>query len=231
MALSGIRFEGEGYESPEDAVAAYLEAMKAGDVAGMLATFAIETSVENADAQAYLERMRTFIVNAMPLPFGGDYQRQTVAAARYAALANMLYYQWLALSWPKGYGEFGGQAVRLLNEAEVEAFRAALAENDISSALREMEFLGFISPAELSDHYLTQANLQSMARQAAVYGCDQLADVTARLSIGGEEWYQCMQCACYDGRWYNFSFNGAIGNLLGLDTYSAGLTPVAAVEE
>ena len=32
VALSGIRFEGEGYESPEDAVAAYLEAMKAGDV-------------------------------------------------------------------------------------------------------------------------------------------------------------------------------------------------------
>ena len=46
VTLAGLRFEGEGYESPEEAVAAYLEAMRNGDVAGMLSTFAIETYVE-----------------------------------------------------------------------------------------------------------------------------------------------------------------------------------------
>ena len=52
--------EGPGYDSPEEAVTAYLEAMKKGDARGMLSTFAIETYVAEMDAQAYLERMWAF---------------------------------------------------------------------------------------------------------------------------------------------------------------------------
>ena len=49
VALEGYRpayggsLEGPGYDSPEEAVTAYLEAMKNGDARGMLSTFAIET--------------------------------------------------------------------------------------------------------------------------------------------------------------------------------------------
>ena len=46
--------EGPGFDSPEEAVSAYLEALKNGDAAGMLSTFAIETYVAEMDAQAYL---------------------------------------------------------------------------------------------------------------------------------------------------------------------------------
>ena len=229
VSLNGLRFEGEGYESPEEAVAAYLEAMRSGDVAGMLATFAIETYVENADAQASLWRIRAFLPNSNALPLGGDSQMQIAAAKRCAELASMLYYQWLALSWPEEYGEFGGQAVMFQEEAEVEAFRAALAENDISAALREMECIGFIPPQQLDEVYLSQSSLRIRAQQAAGYGCEAMSDVVARLSIGGEEWYQCMQCARYDGRWYNIAFSGDVGNRLGIDAYSAGLAPVAAL--
>ena len=231
VSLNGLRFEGEGYESPEEAVAAYLEAMRSGDVAGMLATFAIETYVENADAQASLWRIRAFLPNSNALPLGGDSQMQIAAAKRCAELASMLYYQWLALSWPEEYGEFGGQAVMFQEEAEVEAFRAALAENDISAALREMEWIGFIPPQQLDEVYLSQNSLRIRAQQAAGYGCEAMSDVVARLSIGGEEWYQCMQCARYDGRWYNIAFSGDVGNRLGIDAYSAGLAPVAALAE
>ena len=212
----------------EEAVAAYLEAMRSGDVAGMLATFAIETYVENADAQASLWRIRAFLPNSNALPLGGDSQMQIAAAKRCAELASMLCYQWLALSWPEEYGEFGGQAVMFQEEAEVEAFRAALAENDISAALREMEWIGFIPPQQLDEVCLSQNSLRIRAQQAAGYGCEAMSDVVARLSIGGEEWYQCMQCARYDGRWYNIAFSGDVGNRLGIDAYSAGLAPVAA---
>ena len=227
VAHAGLRFEGEGYESPEGAVAAYLEAMRNGDVAGMLSTFAIETYVENADAQASLWRVRAFMPSGNAMPLGGEYQLPTAAATRYAELANALYYQWLALSWPEGYGEFAVQAVMFQDEAEVEAFRAALAENDISPLLADLELVGFAAPAERSNTYLSRINLQNLGQQVAAYGCDAMSDVVARLSIGGEEWYQCMQCACYDGRWYNIALNGNIGNLLGVDLNAAGLTPVS----
>ena len=146
VALSGVRFEGEGYESPEEAVAAYLQAKKNGDAAGMLATFAIETYVENVDAQASLWRVRAFMPGNSALPLGGDHQLQMAAAKRYAELANTLYYQWLALSWPEGYGEFGAQAVMFQDEAEVEAFRAALAENDVAPLLETLEACGLRCP-------------------------------------------------------------------------------------
>ncbi len=46
-------FECQGFESSEAAMAAYLEAMKAGDVQGMLATFAIETWVDAGDPRRH----------------------------------------------------------------------------------------------------------------------------------------------------------------------------------
>ena len=69
--------EGPGFGSAEEAVTAYLEAMKNGDLEGMLATFAIETYVAEMDAQADLERMGVFQPSyGMRLPLGGDYQRR-----------------------------------------------------------------------------------------------------------------------------------------------------------
>ena len=101
MALSGVRFEGEGYESPEEAVAAYLQAKKNGDAAGMLATLRHrDVCGERRRAGVALARPRLYAGNSA-LPLGGDHQLQMAAAKRYAELANTLYYQWLALSWRK----------------------------------------------------------------------------------------------------------------------------------
>ena len=52
--------------------------------------------------------------------------------------------------------------------------------------------------------------------------------VVAKLDIGGEEWYQCMDAARYGEKWYNLSLVGYIGHLLGLSLYSGGLVPAAA---
>ena len=220
--------EGPGYDSPEEAVTAYLEAMKDGDARGMLSTFAIETYVSEMDAQAYLERLRSFSPTNVSLPLGGDYQRQVAVAVRYGELANRLAYQWILYSWPDGYGEFGGVVVRLLEDGAVEAFLAGLAENDAAALWQGMEVVEFVEPVELSDMYLDERNQQNIARQAAIYGCDEIVSVVAKLDIGGEEWYQCMDVARYGGKWYNLSFVGYIGHLLGLSLYSGGLVPAAA---
>ena len=219
--------EGPGYDSPEEAVTAYLEAMKKGDARGMLSTFAIETYVSEMDAQAYLERLTVFSPTNGSLPLGGEYQRQVAVAMRYGQLANILAYQWMLYSWPEGYEEFG-YAVNFSEDGAVEAFLAGLAENDAAARWQEMEIVEFVEPAQLSDRYLNEGNQQNIARQAASYGCDELVSVVAKLDIGGEEWYQCMDVARYGGKWYNLSFSSNIGLLLGLSVYSGGLVPAAA---
>ena len=134
--------EGPGYDSPEEAVTAYLEAMKKGDARGMLSTFAIETYVSEMDAQAYLERLRVFSPTNGSMPLGGEYQRQVAVAMRYGQLANILAYQWMLYSWPEGYEEFDGYAVSLSEDGAVEAFLAGLAENDAAARWQEMEIVG-----------------------------------------------------------------------------------------
>ena len=74
--------------------------------------------------------------------------------------------------------------------------------------------MGFVEPELMSTQYSDGA--ESRARQAASHGCDEIVSVVAKLDIGGEEWYQCMDVACYGGKWYNLSFVGYIGHLLGL---------------
>ena len=219
--------EGPGYDSPEEAVTAYLEAMKNGDARGMLSTFAIETYVAEMDAQAYLERLGVFSPTNVSLPLGGDYQRQAAVAMRYGQLAESLAYQWTLYSWPEGYEEFDGTPVILREDGAVEAFLAGLAENDAAARWQGMEVVGFVEPVELSDMYLNESNQRNIARQAASYGYDELVTVAVKLDIGGEEWYQCMDVARYGGKWYNLSFSGNIGLLLGLSVYSGGLAPAS----
>ena len=233
VALEGYRsayggsLEGPGYDSPEEAVTAYLEAMKKGDVEGMLATFAIETYVSEMDAQADLARMGVFQPGyGMRLPLGGEYQRRVAVAARYGQLADSLAYQWMLFSWPEGYEAFGDESIAFQEDGDAEAFLAGLAENDAAVRWQEMEVLGFVEPELMSTQYSDGA--ESRARQAASHGCDEIVSVVAKLDIGGEEWYQCMDVACYGGKWYNLSFVGYIGHLLGLSYPTAGLFPAAA---
>ena len=218
--------EGPGYDSPEEAVTAYLEAMKNGDARGMLSTFAIETYVAEMDAQAYLERLRSFTPTTGSMPLGGDYQRQVAVAVRYGQLAESLAYQWMLYSWPEGYAAFDGASAVLSEDGDAEAFLAALAEGDAAARWQEMEVVGFVEPELMSTQYSDGA--ESRARQAASHGCDEIVSVVAKLDIGGEEWYQCMDVACYGGKWYNLSFVGYIGHLLGLSYPTAGLFPAAA---
>ena len=220
--------EGPGFDSPEEAVTAYLEALKKGDVEGMLATFAIETYVSEMDAQAYLEWMWAFALGDFRgAPVSDPYLRQIVVYQRQAELTNELYRQYLFYSWPEAYGEFSADALRLNGEAEVEAFLSALSASTFTNTLGSLEIVEFVEPAELSDMYLNERNQQTIARQAASYGCDELVTVAVKLDIGGEEWYQCMDVARYGEKWYNLSLSGNIGILLAMSSYAAGLAPAA----
>ena len=204
VALDGYRsaygdsLEGPGYDSPEEAVTAYLEAMKKGDARGMLSTFAIETYVAEMDAQAYLERLRSFSPTNVSLPLGGDYQRQVAVAVRYGELANSLAYQWILYSWPDGMRSLVALwsvcSKTALWRRSSRGWRKTTPPRGAGDGGR-----GVREPVELSDMYLDERNQQNIARQAAIYGCDEMVTVAVKLDIGGEEWYQCMDVARYGG--------------------------------
>lgn len=223
-------FEGGGFDSPENAVSAYLQAMRAGDVQGMLATFAIETCVDASDPQAYLERMWMFFPDELEgLPIGSAYARALAVNRRRAGLVDDLYMQYLFYSWQEAYGAFTGNALKLDGEDEVAAFLAEMSDSAFADALTELEVMEFVDPAEMCEQYASERNQALIAEQTACYGCDETADVVARLDIGGETWYQCMWCVRYGERWYNLKLSGNIGVLLGISSFAGGLVPASSL--
>lgn len=218
------QLECAGFESPEDAVMAYIEAMRELDVQGMLSSFAIERFVEHSNPQLFLERIRAFTMSAEgALPVSEAYPRAIAVAQRYGNLADRLYRQYLYYTWPEEYGEFDGSTLIFKEDGEIQAFVSQMESPAFISDLASAEWVEFIEPSSLSEIYLRKTNLEQIAKQARSYGCDELRDVVARLNIGGREALLCMQCARYGERWYNFSFGGNIGNILGLEAYCAGL--------
>ena len=227
------RMEGGGFASPEDAVTAYLEAMKAGDLSGMLSTFAIETYIQNVNAAASLERMRAFVPrDVLPLPLGGEYQRQIATAVRCAELVDDLYLQMLTLSWPEAYSDsYNDMIVQFEDEDGIDDFLAAMADSDIDAMLQGLELTSFADPTELSERYASEAVQQIIEKQRSAYGCDEIADVAALVTLGGEEYYQFMQCVRYGEKWYNFTQAGTLSHLMVADSRNAGLVAVADLEE
>lgn len=226
-------FEGAGFDSPEDAALAYLEALQNGDVAGMLSTFAIETYVDSLDVQAYLEYTQMFQPNTgLPVAEGG-YMRDLAVNVRHGTLAQNLYWQFLYHSWPDGehwplstdYRE--GVTVVPLNQEEndISNFLDMFAEADFPAVLQGMTFVEFIDPASLRESYLSETNQNHIERQMAWYGCDELTDVVMRLQSGGREYWQILQCVRYGDRWYNFSLSGNLSSLLSLGIYTCSLVP------
>lgn len=230
--LSGGRLEGEGFASAEEAVTAYLQAMKENDVAGMLSTFAIETYVDNLDARAYLARNGTFGSSSQAALAATDpYMRQIAVASRYADLADGFWYQYITAAWPEEYGEYeSSRALLLSDNAAVEEFLSLMDAAEFSTFLQEMDLTGFVSPATFSEYYQIPGNMKVIASMAEAYGCDELADVVACVESGGEEYYQFMYCARYGNLWYNLSLGGYAANFLGVyDFFSGGLVPVSAL--
>ncbi len=109
VATSGVaakKFEGDGFDSPEAAVMAYVEAFIAGDVTAMLSTFAIESYIDNTDRVALLERIRGVSLRELHMiPLANDDIRELEIANRYGLLAESLLYQYLSYHVPEEYNE------------------------------------------------------------------------------------------------------------------------------
>ena len=93
------KFEGKGFSSPEKAIAAYVEALREGDIEKMLSTFAIESYVERFDFEAYLRKNPSIMLSAigMSLPDGGTYRPKLNIYSRLAAIFGEIRYGYFAL--------------------------------------------------------------------------------------------------------------------------------------
>lgn len=222
--------EGPGFDTAEEAVLAYIEAFNAGDVQGMLSTFAIETYVDHVDQQATMELRNAFISNLLDTcPMPTPYVRDLLVNRRWGEIAERLHGQYLLFAAPKEYGEDIFMPVGFSSDdraQQIQDFLGAFDSSPVNEWIGNIAFVGFVPPEDLiGEDFMDESAQRRIERLAACHGCDEITELILQIQIAGEDFYQCLECARYGDRWYVHSLTGYAAVMLGLNTYSAGLVP------
>ena len=218
-ALAEVRHESEGYDSPEAAVEAYVEALNRGDADGMLSAFAIESFVDHCDAEAAMQRLQSISpVTFITMPVNGAYSRSLLINARRAQITNSLVQQYIQISAQLDY-----MAVPLQDAAARQEMLDRFADSPANAWEGNVTLVGWVNPALLSDKIAYPMNMVSAMLQSAYYDPDDLAWEVARLNVAGEDAVLLLQCAKYGDRWYIAELSGIPGMVLGIPVTAAGM--------
>lgn len=221
----GNTIEGKGYKTPEEALLAYAEALKTGDLDKILATFAVETHVKNYDMKTFLDQVKTFNVAGEYIlpPAEGLSQEMAVLQRQYAITRQV--------SWLLGYTQLGddwGIPLSIHENGDYKSSSKFLKklEQNWAEILSEMEIDDIVEPEDLVDEDKWEMVEDNAIKAKRKYlGCDELVALALEIELDGEDYYLIMDIACYDGKWYNCTPGGTIASILGVPSTSGGLSP------
>ena len=223
------RVEGNGFDTPEEAVEAYIKALNNGDIDGMISTFAIESYVDNFDTKAHIERNGAFVPNmpfscAYELSDGSDFDRDIRINVRRASIIYQLY---------RMIGQqivhHNSQVVGPLEGKDLDDFMKKIEKSDFLNDWKEMELIEFVEPEDVCELFSSDKNQEHLEAQTKPYCCEEIAEVCALVELDGEEYYQFAQCGMYDGKWYIITPISYVASLEGLSVDYWGLAPASEI--
>lgn len=218
-----------GFSSPEEAFNAYFEAFRKNDVNAMLSTFAVETYVENMDAYKQCERLGVVMPfrNSATIPVTNDYIKELLIMMRLDQLSRYMYTQYIMYSWyMSGLNEDydPNRPISLAESEKINEYLNVYSGNGFPEAMQEAEFIRFVDMQELfEDAGYVVKGIEIALR---TYDADAVNFVAAIVEIEGAKYLMCMDCAEYDGKWYNVSMSGKLNSLFGALSDGGGLIPL-----
>ena len=225
---AGARHESAGFSSPEDAVSAYLEGMAHADLGVMVGAFAIESYAANYDLAAYLEATAVYQPNApILLPSSDPFNVELNTEFRYSRVVSSIIFQYLTLSYP----DFEPTDLQVLADgAAVGSFVEDLSAHATSEALSSIESFTFVPLEEVSadayERYVSDDNLQDMARRESIVGADESTDIAVRFPAAGGDVYALFSLVRYADTWLIQDLGGTFAILLGLGYTDSGIVAV-----
>lgn len=227
--------EGDGFETPEAAVLAYLAAMKKGDVDEMISTFAIETLVDNYDLITHIEISGGYSANmTYPICSDNEYTRSILLLRRQTALNNALLKQYFYFnaeeeslySNPTTFGKnHPYQTPSELFDALMNPnWMRTLAGMSYNEPLTDTELKRLLPTEYWEDvHLVEKYNLQRKS-----YFCyEDISTVAVEVYLDGELYHFFMEAVCYGGKWFNFQHGGFLATTyMNQPTLSEGFVPV-----
>ena len=225
VSQTEIRYEGEGFNSPEEAVACYMDGLKNQNIQQMLSAFAWETQTAHYSMREQLLRTGSIYMDAlvrMPSP-DATYASANLHAIRYrqgSLICNTVRSYILETS-AEAYKAIGMRLEISDNEA-LEAFLRYF-DNDRAEKLKSMTNYRFFNAGDLLGERYNQTTID---RLLLTYGADELREVVGVAEMGDETLICSPLVARYGEKWYIVNCSGILFSWLNIDTYHQAFVSV-----
>lgn len=223
-AAGSGRIESEGYDTPEDAVAAYLEGVKACDTEQMIRTFSVESYAQNYNMQAYLEHMQAymFLQQEVAVPTANDFTKAMIACERREQLKEDILMQGNALYlWDCYYHNTEPEQDTPFSWEELQK------KLDLDS----IEVVEFVPPETIAEKSGSEQVNAMRDERAGICGAEQQQDCVVVFTCGGEKYCLFMEEMQYNGKWYNSGFGNFAFTAIGGYDDTMGTLPFEALGE
>ncbi|MCL1940873.1 MAG: ankyrin repeat domain-containing protein [Synergistaceae bacterium] len=212
--------EGDGFDSPEDAARAYLEALGDQDLPRMISTFAIESYARNYNLEAELTRSRAYFPGAaIQMPNANEFAVSINTESRRVNVARMILSQYLFLCYP----DLDQIRMQPLKDVDVSEFVGQFSKNLNKPNFRTVEFVRFVLPKTIFDRYFSASNLKNLAQMADRLGAKQVTGRVAVFKLDGKEYWLCLDAVRYGDKWYLMALGGSIGIWMNIDVTNGGI--------
>lgn len=233
LPAASMRYEGDGFDTPEEAVLNYVAGLRDLDLAKILRSFAIETLAEKETLKNKLMRITAY--NPMLLPQFPD-DNGLLRAVNAELMKNDIVTRLsrsLFIYLHPDQEETLGMSVPLTDEAAVDAF---IAGYDLSAleAFRSIDLdkVEFVDPDLLTEgKYSAEFNQNTLERLRVVYGADEITDRAAVFTVGDEQYIVMPGLVKYGDRWFICSLQGNLSMILGIDTYRSGFCSTSPLRD
>ena len=216
------KYEGSGWETPEEAVRSYLDGFKNADLKKMISSFAIETYVDSYNFEAQLDRTKVFTLSMeIRFPNANDFFKSINVETRKEKIVTSICFQFSSYYFPEY-----NVGLNLLFDGENSVDFEEFIDRYNSSTLipaSSFEFTNFLEPSEIAEHYASERNQENINQLARIYGADTMKSMVASFKIAGKPYILCCDVLRYGEKWYLSSLGGNIGALLSVPIYNGGL--------
>ena len=219
-----FRYEGPGFDTPEDAVLYYLAGLKNLDIEQMLGAFSWETQAAHYSFRDLLLRNKGIEPTYVPgMPFDGGFSTAANVENMRNQTINLIYTAFeLWMLGESHWSESKTGAIRIQEEAEADAY-LKLFDPEKLRKLTEMDQVRFYDPDDVTEgRFSRNINPESpkakisYQRQIGVYGADEIQYRVAVADVGDELLCVMPTIARYGDRWYLVSCGSIVSNIMGI---------------
>ena len=222
-ASVSVRYEGDGFDTPEAALTCYMEGIKNLNFEQMLSAFAWETQLEHYDFKAFFERIMSYTPSMRPrMPAINDFMLSADVNLTRSSQAELIYrsFEQYILGDDSPYMQKTG-TVNFRKDSEDVAVFLQKFDNGRLEKLTLMSNIRFVTPDDFTDgKFSAGRNPETFAEQTACYGADEAVNLIGVADVGDETLFCCPTICRYGDKWYLVSVSSMAVNLLGLPIYN-----------